>query len=102
MAAFVRLQVVRLRHRDQMKPWAQGPLLTMADMLTNLAVELKLLDTASGTAFADVVIDGHRQTWPIRSTRFRSWLKRQYYEETGGAPTITAIRAALAARMHDG
>jgi hypothetical protein len=67
----------------------------MADMLTHLAVELELFHTASGTAFADVVIDGHPETWPIRSTRFRSWLKRQYYEETGGAPTITAIRAAL-------
>jgi hypothetical protein len=36
--------------------------------------------TATGTAFADLLVDGHRETWPIRSKRFRGWLRRRYYE----------------------
>lgn len=64
-------------------------------MLTNLAVSVELFHTASGTTFADLVIDGHRETWPIRGTRFRSWLRRQYYEATGEAPSAQAIRSAL-------
>jgi hypothetical protein len=36
----------------------------------------ELFHTASGTAFADLLVDGHRETWPIRSKRFRGWLRR--------------------------
>ena len=49
-------------------------------MLTNLAFSVELFHTADGTAFADLMIDGHRETWPVRSTRLRSWLRRKYYE----------------------
>ena len=34
-----------------------------------------LLHTATGTAFADIAVGGHRETWLIRSKRFRSWLR---------------------------
>jgi hypothetical protein len=34
----------------------------------------------AGTAFADLTIESHRETWPIRSKRFRSWLRRCYYQ----------------------
>jgi len=40
-----------------------------------------LFHTATGIAFADLAIDGHRETWPIRSTRFRSWLRRCYCQQ---------------------
>jgi hypothetical protein len=55
-------------------------------MLTDLAARSELFHTASGAAFADIMIDGHRETWPIRGARFRSWLKRCYYEVTAGSP----------------
>src|ERR1700676_2347845 len=64
-------------------------------MLTNLALGAELFHTANGTAFADLMIDGHRETWPIRSARFRFWLRRQYYEATGEAPSAGAIRSTL-------
>ena len=64
-------------------------------MLTDLAARSELFHTASGTAFADIMIGGHRETWPIRSACFRSWLKRCYYEVTAGVPSAAAIRSAL-------
>ena len=64
-------------------------------MLANLNVEPELFHTASGAAFADIMIDGHRETWPVRGGRFRSWLRRQYYEKTGGVPGAGAIRLFL-------
>jgi hypothetical protein len=36
----------------------------------------------------------HRETWPIRSKRFRGWLRR-CYEATGGVPGAHAISAEL-------
>jgi hypothetical protein len=49
----------------------------------------------NGTAFADLAIDGHRETWPIRGRQFRHWLRRRYYEETGNAASAETIRSAL-------
>jgi hypothetical protein len=66
-------------------------------MLTTIGAGDELFHTATGTAFADLLIDGHRETWPIRSLRFRSWLRRRYYEATGDAPNAAALSAALRA-----
>src|SRR5262245_24299740 len=51
--------------------------------------------TATGTAYADLMIDGHRETWPIRSRRFRAFLRRSYYRATGTAASASAINGAL-------
>ena len=60
-----------------------------------MEAKLELFHTATGIAFADLLIDGHRETWPIRSKRFRAWLRRRHYEATGEALSAAAIRSAL-------
>ena len=67
----------------------------LADTLATMGANIELFHTASGTAFADLLIDGHRETWPVRSTRFRAWLRRRYYEATQDAPSATALNTAL-------
>src|SRR5262245_59860844 len=64
-------------------------------MLTEIGACGELFHTATGTAFADLLVDGHRETWPIRSKRFRSWLRRRHYETTGGALNGHAISSEL-------
>jgi hypothetical protein len=64
-------------------------------MLTKLAGCGELFHTAAGTAFADLLIDGHRETWAIRGKQFRTWLRRCFYMETGTAANAQAIRSAL-------
>jgi hypothetical protein len=53
-------------------------------MLTAIGLSGELFHTAAGTAFADIPVNGHRETWPIRSKRLRSWLRRCHYQATGG------------------
>ena len=67
----------------------------MSDMLADLAYRADLFHTADGTAFIDLTIDGHRETWPVRSLRIKSWLRRMHYEVTGEAPRAAAVGAAL-------
>jgi hypothetical protein len=70
-------------------------------MISQIAASEELFHTATGTAFADLLVDGHRETWPIRSKRFRGWLRRRYYEATGdalGAPAISSELDLLEAR----
>jgi hypothetical protein len=64
-------------------------------MLEGMTLCEDVFHSPSGVAFADLVTDGHRETWPIRSKRFRTWLRRCYYQATGSAPSGSAIASAL-------
>src|SRR5215469_14027170 len=45
-----------------------------ADTLIELAQSAESFHTPDRTCFADVDVNGHRETWPIRSKGFRHWL----------------------------
>jgi hypothetical protein len=36
------------------------------DVLLNVAAAAQLFHASDGTGFADLMIDGHRETWPLR------------------------------------
>ena len=55
----------------------------------------EVFHTAGGVAYADLITDGHRETWPIRSQRFRNWVRRCYYNATGTAASAAVIGPAL-------
>jgi hypothetical protein len=71
----------------------RGP--TQADILIDLAETAELFHSADGTAFADLDINGHRETWPVRTKGFKRWLARQFFEATDGAPSSEALQSAL-------
>src|SRR4029078_12138755 len=64
-------------------------------MLSLLNASGSLFHTAAGTAYADLIIDGHRETWAIRSRQFRTWLRKCYFEETGTALSSAVLASAL-------
>src|SRR4051812_49286078 len=39
-----------------------------------------LFHDGNDAAYADLIIDGHRETWPVRSQKFKGWLTRQFWE----------------------
>ena len=69
--------------------------MSSTDILLSIATAAQLFHASDGAAFADLIIDGHRETWPLRSKRFQTWLRQQYYERTWGAPSPAALNAAL-------
>jgi hypothetical protein len=71
----------------------RGP--TQADILINLAQSAELFHAPDGTGFADLDINGHRETWPIRTKGFRRWLARRFFKATQGAPSSEALQSAL-------
>jgi hypothetical protein len=71
----------------------RGP--KQADILIELAQTAELFHAPDGTGFADLGINGHRETWPIRSKGFHRWLARQFFEATRGAPSSEALQSAL-------
>ena len=71
----------------------RGP--KQADILIDLAQTAELFHGPDGTGFADLDINGHRETWPMRGKGFRRWLARRFFEATGGAPSSEALQSAL-------
>jgi hypothetical protein len=71
----------------------RGP--TQADILIELAQSAELFHTPDRTGFADLDINGHRETWPIRAKGFRRWLARRFFEAIQGAPSSEALQSAL-------
>jgi hypothetical protein len=71
----------------------RGP--TQTDILIDLAQTADLFHTPDSTGYADLDINGHRETWPIRAKGFRRWLARCFYEATNGAPSSEAQQSAL-------
>ena len=66
-----------------------------ADLLIEIAADAELFHTSDMTPYADVTIEGHRETWSVRSRGFRRWLTREFYHRHGGAPSAEAVQAAL-------
>jgi hypothetical protein len=68
---------------------------TQADILLDLARTAELFHAPDGTGYADLDINGHRETWPIRAKGFRRWLARRFFKATAGAPSSEALQSAL-------
>ena len=68
---------------------------SQTDILLRLAEAAELFHTDNMIGFADININGHRETWRIGSSGFRHWLTRCYFAETGGAPSREAMSSAL-------
>ena len=66
--------------------------------LIALAEAAELFHTREGACYADVLINGHRETWPLTSKGsggFALWLRHQFYQATAGAPNSQALTAAV-------
>jgi hypothetical protein len=88
--------------------------LTQAATLAKVAEAAELFHSPDGTCFADITAQDngatsgrptkeHRETYRIKSRTFDLWLRRRYFEETGGAPGAEAMRSAtglIEARAH--
>jgi hypothetical protein len=68
---------------------------THAEILIGLAQGVELFHTPDGTGYADLQINGHRETWLIRGKGFRRWLCRQFFDVTQSAPGSEALQSAL-------
>jgi hypothetical protein len=65
------------------------------DVLIALAQDADLFHTDDAVAFASIEVDGHWETWPVRSSGLRLWLLHRYYRKTKGAPNREAMNGAV-------
>jgi hypothetical protein len=70
---------------------------TQSDILIALAQQADIFHDPNQKAYADITIDGHRETWAIDSKGFKDWLRFQFFQEEGGAPGSEAMTSAIGA-----
>jgi hypothetical protein len=68
---------------------------TTAQRLVTLAEECERFHDQRGDGYLRLCVNGHLETWPVRSKSFREWLARQFYDETGKVAGSQAIQDAL-------
>lgn len=69
---------------------------TQAQQLTKISTAAGLFHAPNGTGYADISVNGHRETRAIRSKAFKQWLAREFYQRDGAVPNATAMQSALA------
>lgn len=65
------------------------------DVLINLGLAGAAFFWSTEGVFADVMVDGHRNTWPLLDREFTDWLLHQFFMEKKKAPALSAIKAAI-------
>lgn len=73
-----------------------------AQVLIELAGEAQLFHTPDGNTYATFQVDGHKETWPLRSKGFKRWLLRRFYQKEGkpGGQALEDALATLEAKAH--
>jgi len=70
--------------------------LQVADRLVELVnMNTELFHDSSDNCYATFANKGHRECWELESSGFRNWLSYMFFLETRGAPSETALKAAL-------
>lgn len=68
---------------------------SQADILVDLASSVELFHTENKTAYGNVTIGSHRETYPVRSRQFKHYLIKLYYEALESAPSSESVNAAI-------
>ncbi len=69
---------------------------TQKDILLGLANGMKLFHDTDGIGFADIEIDGHRETYAIKSKSFSDLLVNRFFRAKHSVPNPDAVQSALA------
>lgn len=68
-----------------------------SDFTTQIALDTEIFRTPDGREFADIWVDGKRQTLRIKNRGFRGYLYSRHRELTGACPKPDAVNAAVEA-----
>jgi hypothetical protein len=68
---------------------------SQATRLVTLAADTEFFHTPDGSPYATIPVAGHRETWPLRGSRYRAWLRQRFFDAEGGAPGAQALQDAL-------
>lgn len=66
-----------------------------AELVLQLAADCDLFHTPDGVAYADVNVQGHRETFRVDGRPFEKLLKYRFYRQTSESAAPEAVRKAI-------
>ena len=87
--------IIKLAEAQQKKAQKGAEEETVAQALVRLGSQAELFHDETDTPYTSVIVNGHRETWHIRSTAARGYLSRAYNKECGRVPGGQALQDAL-------
>jgi hypothetical protein len=79
---------------------------TQSATLVRLSAQAEYFHTPEGEAYALIPLEGHRETWRVKSPTFRRWLRKLFFDAHDKPPSHQAVQDALgvieAAAQFDG
>jgi Bifunctional DNA primase/polymerase, N-terminal len=69
---------------------------SQSQILVSIALASDVFRTPDGEAYASVRVNGHTETWPVRSKGFKDWLMHSFYSQEGKPAGNQALQDALA------
>jgi hypothetical protein len=90
----IEVEFVRALRVAQAAPKQRSIATRLVDMAQEAGIEL--FHTPENESFAVVSVDGHRETWPVRSSGFRLWLRRLFHLSTDTTANNQAVEEAVA------
>jgi len=88
-------RLMALVERDKAEAEREEKKPSQAEALVMLASEADLFHTPDNKAFGTLPVNGHRETWSLRSNGFRRWLTQRFYDKHGKPPGGQAMSDAL-------
>jgi hypothetical protein len=92
---YVKRQIKQAREKGSSSKARRGGRPNQVDLLLEIAGEAQFFAAPDMTAYADIIVKGHRETWAIKGHGFREWLARRFYERHGGGPSSEARQTAI-------
>lgn len=68
---------------------------SQSSRLVELCADVDLFHARDGEAYGTVAVDDHRETWPVRSSVFRDFLRRRYFDAHGAVPGAQPLGEAV-------
>jgi hypothetical protein len=68
---------------------------SQATLAANMAADWELWHTPSKEAYATILVDNHKENWPVRSQTFKRFVAKQFFDEQGKAMNSEALAAAV-------
>jgi hypothetical protein len=68
---------------------------SQATVGANMAADWDLWHTPAKEAYATIVVDGHKENWPVKSQTFKRFVAKQFFDEQGKAMNSEALAATV-------
>jgi hypothetical protein len=79
----------------EVPPTEAGSKPTQTELLIGYASEAELFHDQNHKGYAAIPVGGHFETWPVKSTAFRDWLRCLFYKANGKPPGGQALQDTL-------